>query len=467
MKKLFRITIVFFLMFTPFLVRGQSGSGPEVTVKTSPDIPAALSLWTVSLLIDHPVPDEVTIMAPPFTGTFFLDQVLKIPTEPAKTLAEYRFMLNSPGPSVLDSFTVITPWGSTLTSPIAIEVQNSLGAREPRRFRLVWEGPAAVPVGESVVFRLGTGGKDMRPFPAAEIPSSQIPRGLILEQKQPGGEEKNAGLVLLLKIIPLQEAAFSIPGGTAASENALFEIPSLNFTAYFPAAGDKSGNTEIIADNAGYSGKTIPPFPVLESAENKHPLLSKAFHRDIESVYRTASNLWERGYLAESLGELRRNERDHPAGSLFLDLRRKAEQSLGIFHTAGENHQNRRKRLLALAAAFLAAIPAAFFFRKKSGFKYIVFTAAAVFLCLIFAALFGAPSSSGGKVRFGVGRETIIRRVPDIAGEASARFREGQPLRIRNSGGQEGGKTGLWVWAEANAEEGESGWIQAEAVVFY
>jgi hypothetical protein len=422
--------------------------GPDVLVRTAPDVPLSGSQWTLSLLIRHAVPEEVTVFAPPFTGSLFLDQVLKGPrlvnpatgqalaeknaagNEPVEidsagselerwTAMEYRFMLNSPGTITLDPFTVVTPQGRTETAPLAIRVRQASAAADLVHLRMIWEKvPAGLRTGESAVFVLRLNSRDTPlPEPAFFMPS--IPQGVILERERLLPEEQAEGLALRLKLIPLAASAFTLPARQLRQGSLVFEIPALRIpvSAAPPIARNappaeqplQAKTTGAADDDPQEPPAAFPDFSVLAASQSS--LLKK--HRDnCETVYSTAKNLWERGYMAAALALLRRNERDNPAGTLFTPLRREAERRLGLEYTKDET-------------------------AKKF-------------------SLWGKAAQSA------VARETVVRRIPDEAGEEAARLKEGQPLRI-----VPGGTNKAWVRITSRDESGVAGWVPEEKIILY
>ncbi|GHV94651.1 hypothetical protein AGMMS50293_09710 [Spirochaetia bacterium] len=485
------------------IVAAQDVSGPELVVRTSPAIPTAGSPWVLTFLVNHPVPAEVVIMAPPFTGSLFLEQALKgprlqeaaSPDESAAqwTVAEYRFMLNSPGIITLDPFTVITPLGRTVTAPLTLNVQRARGGQETLRPRLVWDGvPPRVTAGESVVFGLRINGWDSRPLPAAEILMPAVPQGVILESLEPAPDEKAAGLALKLRLIPLDVAVFSLPARTVTYGSAVLEVPSLRITvnAALPGAvpaamqvsplmREFSGTAETafagVPPGEAVAGKASALFPGLDPAVRSHPLLFKTFRGDCESIYNTARNLWERGYRAEALAELRRNERKHPAGLLFLQVRREAERELGLLNTADESRRPKKLLFCAIPAFFAFALLCLWFMRSPRKRKAAALLCAALFAAVGIICLYwflypqwAEDPRFGGFFRqphFGVTKATEVYRVPDAAGEAVFSFSEGQSVRL--PGGKTAAGSPSWVWVETNDAKAETGWIPAEAIIFY
>ena len=452
----------------------QDSAGPRVLVRTSPDLPLAGSVWAMTLLIDHPVPEEVIVQAPPLGETLLPDQILRGPYTAAPaadsgrpwTAIEYRFIPNSPGVITLDSFTVITPEGRTRTPPLAISVQGLNGETPPGIVRLVWDGlPQSLITGEAAAFSLrAANGDSPPPLPEPELFMPPVPEGCILESTLPAPGERNAGIALRLNLIPLDAGDFVLPARTVPFGNTLFEIPLLRVPVLPAPPKTAAADTAAESAGAGVPAAAVP-FPETDSPLRRHPFLAKFFREAFADTRDTAKDLWDRGYRAESLAELRRKERDHPAGPLFRSLREAAELRAALAGT-GDERPRYARLLLALVCLFPAL--AVWFLRvrfppwgKRAGLVCAVFFAAAGLLCLYrFAA--------GGEAVFrhsrsGVLRETALRRVPDPSGETTARFREGWPVRLS----PDSERTGSWVWVTVHGGDGASGWVQAEDIVVY
>jgi hypothetical protein len=190
--------------------------------------------------------------------------------------------------------------------------------------------------------------------------------------------------------------------------------------------------------------------------------LGRVFRPAWEPLVREVQSLWDAGDRAAALAELRRFERDHPAGPLLKNLRRNLEHALGLEYTADEKWRPRELLILGLLGGIAGAAAGAIrrFFRplpsRRAGFFIIIFLGfAGICLWGILAGRGIPPGRSAGVLR-----ETTARRIPDPGGEAAAFFREGQPVSIRSGGGP-------WVWVEAPDTPVSAGWAPREAVIFY
>jgi hypothetical protein len=385
----------------------------------SPNRPEAGSSWTLTLMIAHNEPNEVDVLAPEFTGPLFLEQVIKVPrfinpeSTERWTAMEYRFMLNSPEIISFDSFTVITPQGQTRTNPFELTVRPAQGAGELQRYQLVWEGiPSSLKTGENAVCTLRVNGWNAAyrlPEPALFLPP--VPPGHILESLPITGGEQSAGVALKLRLIPLSTGNFILNRRQVTHGGTVFEIPALRI----PVGQGTTAATE--RETSPESAGPIPTFPPLEKARHDHRDLYQKNQSECETVYTSARFLWETGLKANALAMLRKNERDHPAGVFFAALRHEAERSLGFTDTNNEQKQ------------FLAGLRNLLPFLRE-------------------------------KPRAIILKDTAVRRIPDMAGEEFASFREGQPVLIKSH-------HETWLQIITNDDRGTSGWIPEQNIIRY
>ncbi|MDR2718392.1 MAG: hypothetical protein LBB89_10085 [Treponema sp.] len=440
------------LLFMTAALFAQRETGPRILVRSSPERPITGSTWTLTLLIAHDEPGEVDVLAPHFTGSLLLEQVVKSPrflnpvtgqfsvnnpvnTEVENNAAmpmaferwtamEYRFVLNNPGTINFDAFTVITPRGQIKTDPFILNVQRPRNTAEAHTYQLEWEGiPSGLKIGENAVFALRINNWDSaNSAPEARLFLPPVPPGYILESLPLRAEEKSAGIAIRLRLIPLEIKSFVLERRRFSHGGNNFEIPALRIpvTARIPASEAVSSRTAAHIQAQEQTAPEVPPFPSLETAQKDNLRLYQKHQTECENIYRTAKDLWENGYFAGALAALRRNERDHPAGAFFAVLRRGAEQVLGF---TGTNDEKRRR---------LWRGPLWFFLGEKS--------------------------------RSAVLRETAVRRIPDAAGEEIARFREGQPVLLDP---QTQKQRETWLRIMVNDDNETSGWVPKENIIIY
>ena len=444
------VSVLMALLSLPAMIIFAQEEQPRVLIRGAPERPVSGSAWVLTLLIAHNEPDEVNVLAPPFTGSLFLDQVLKGPrlVNPATgqtvagaqdensgaleywTAMEYRFMLLSPGIVTMDGFTVITPAGQVKTAPVSLTVLRPQGADQRQRCQLAWENiPAGLAAGESADIELRVNGwRSGLPLPDQSLFLPPVPPGYILDPLPLPAQDKSAGIVLRLRLIPLEPGVFLLEKRQFTADDTIFEIPALRISVTRPstAAADavaktaKANTALSIKNNEAAPETVIPalPFPPLEIAAINYSRIFQKYELECKTIYNTSKNLWDRGYRANALATLRKNERDHPAGILFAEIRRGAEQLLGFHQTNDE----KRKNLLSI-------------FTGKSGSAVL--------------------------------KETFVYQIPDAAGEKIAHCGEGQPVIVQSEriGAEENRVS--WVRIITNDSGGIAGWAQEERLIFY
>jgi hypothetical protein len=457
MNRITRIITLLLLLLLAAAVCAEEEGNPRIIIHGTQDRPAAGSTWALTLLVAHSEPNEVEVLAPPFTGSLMLEQVLKSPrhrnpstgltyatlprsdaiTETGEqwqevmferwTAVEYRFSLSSPGTIHFDSFTVITPLGQATTAPFNLNVQRPLNTAQVQRYQLQWEGiPATLGIGENAVFSLSVRNWNSAvPMPKAERFLPPVPQGHILESLPVSMEEQSAGTALKLRLIPLGTSDFSLDRRQLSLDGMTFELPPLRIAVSATTSAAASAAAEHSPQDSRIDQQiTEPhirpglPFPPMETARISSSRRYTRYRLEYETMYNTAKNLWERGYIANALVTLRQNERDHPAGSLLASIRREAESALGFTGTFDEKKRN------------------------------------------LLSVMRGKPQAV-------ILRETDIRHIPDPAGEIIGRFNEGQPVLITSPVNQGTGQRGSWVRVTANDSGGAVGWVPEESAIFY
>ncbi|MDR2923918.1 MAG: hypothetical protein LBU85_11345 [Treponema sp.] len=226
--------ITFLLLLLPTVLCAQE---PRILVRTSPDTPVEGSRWALTLLVDHGNPDEVNVLAPPFTDGILLDYMLKGPRlvnadSERWTAIEFRFTLTGHGTITFEPFTIMTPQGKNQTEPFTIFVERQPGSGSAgiaARFRLSWENvPANLKIGENAVVSLRVNGwKNAAALPESRLFLPPVPMGHIVESLPLSENEKSGGIALKLRIIPLQTGVLTIENSRLTIENAIYEMPVL------------------------------------------------------------------------------------------------------------------------------------------------------------------------------------------------------------------------------------------------
>jgi hypothetical protein len=476
MRSLFYLSCVMlaaFIFLPAPAVRAQS-TMPHVIIQ-APQMPEIGIPWILTLFVNHGIPDEVIVIAPPFAPVFSLERLVKIPGRTggqAQTIIEHRLIPNIAGRYVIGAFTITTPAGTINTNPFFVEIRELATEPELTKPEITWETenrrpvPLQMAAGERAVISLRVNGLNTESLPP-DLFMPEVPQGVILSVLQLSAQERAAGIAIKFALIPLEKMNFHLPARSVMFENYLFEAPALriNISERVIAAGSPiAPETESKPENV--TDKNIL-FPVSDFYLLEKYILNRAWRSKLEEIYYTAKQLWDSGYRIEALAELRRNERDHPAGALLQPIRREAEEKIMLFNTENENRW-RRNFLLILSLLLLLLviiIPFMFFTLVKSSFRKkaallcaIVITLAGsayLYLFLDSRSVFNMKNSS-----FGIANETPVRRAADVNTEELFMFREGQPVVVIL-------RAGDWIFVRANDSSNRSGWVLAEKIIFY
>jgi hypothetical protein len=427
-----------------------------VIVETDSLTPVVGIPWVFTLLVDYPLPEDVAVLAPSFTDVLFLDRFLKSPRVAEGhtwTTVEYSFVPQTSGLFTLELFTVICPLGVTETTPLVLDIREADERQKILVPRIVWERtPSLVTAGERAVFTLRANGWNSQK-PPADFFLPEVPQGVILELSSLSAGDRTGGIAARFTVIPLDAGEFLLPARTLYYENVRFEIPVLRIRASgIPAAEGQTPVPDTVAPS-----EVQLLFPEIDFSAFDDSVTRKIRRDQYENIYNNARELWDRGLPALALAELRRNERDHPAGALLRPVRREAEENLGFLNT-GDERRGQRGLSIFLFFIVIFSLVVCFILIRVFGRQR------AAFLCIIVLVsalgLYWFADSFGRNSRFGVTNATPVRRAADYAGEELFSFREGQPVLILQD-------SGSWVYVQANGAAGEAGWIPKDAVIFY
>jgi hypothetical protein len=230
------------------------------------------------------------------------------------------------------------------------------------------------------------------------------------------------------------------------------------------------------------------PFP--QSREKVFFLFRHEYNRIISRV----QLLWDENHFADALAEIRKSERDSPAGPFLASLRSEMEQTLGLDFTENESWRPFKLPLflypvfliaVLLAGALLLAFRTSLtdssgkikswksvwansvaFVKNvtvpgRNGFIAVfvlIFTLGMVFIFL--GESFGnfPQGNAGAPGKTAILRNTPSYRVPDLKGAVNDHFPDGQPVNVRDDKGN---------WCFAETPDGRSGWVPRESVITY
>jgi hypothetical protein len=458
---------------------GGEGKALEISVVSSPDNPAAGGSWAVTVLVEHPVPREVTVKPPRFPASLILERVRTEPrlltrpgrsdeagppSDPARwTAVEFLFTLREPGEIVLEPFEAVAGGRSGVTREISVRVREAPGGSRRGVPVFRWETPVPpLTVGEAGEIRLFLSGWEGGKEAPREFLKGKAPLNAILEELPPTGPLSDGEFIYPLRIIPLEET-IALESFSFREEGMSLSVPALTIRA-------RPARTAAASSGAAPSAPPAPPSPEPEGSLPFPQTGGKVFpffRAEYERTLLEVKTLWEEGRRARALAEIRGKERESWAGPELAALRREMEQRLGLGLTEDETWRPRNAPVFLIPGILLFISLVVFLFRrwfsagfsavtsgKISGYKLrIILAAAAVFAILLLVELSGG--GSGGRA---VLEKTPVYRVPEKEGAVSAFFGEGQPVSAGVSRGE-------WVYVES--ADGRAGWAPAAAVIKY
>lgn len=470
------------LVARPPVLRGISGPEEVLTVlvKTeSGELRIGVS-WSLSLLVDHPNPAEVTVRPPEFPEHLILDRIRISVAVVAgasgrdERWTEFRYFLTPrrTGRFVLGSFEVVTPEKRALTPAMTL---SALGDQEvPPVYEPVlrWlDLPAVLIPGRGAEILLSVEGGDpgVDYAAAAAAAALVVGEGTLAELRPLKAADAARGGVLRVRLIPLMGTRSPLPSVTLQVKGRRISSPPLTLPV---AASAAEGVPEeaakavpkavVLAAARGQS--QVPQGVTVGTRQGAAPGWPEALpdHPDrrlpgLGSAYRDAIRLarsrWDAGDFGAALAGLRAAERDSLWGWTLRPLRRALESALGL--SPGPDELLAPVSLLLSAAA--VSVAAWLFFRKSAAGSYFF---AALALASI---LYLAAARLDARGNLGRGRGVVLLdcesfKVPDPAGAPAASFSQGQYGRIRI-------ETGPWSFVET--QDGQAGWIAGASAIRY
>ncbi|MDR1596236.1 MAG: hypothetical protein LBR99_00895 [Treponema sp.] len=498
------LLILLIPLFFPIPLSGQSGeeTGGElaVLVESSPERPVLGGSWRVSILVDHPAPEEVRVIPPDMPSSLTFAQSRKeiriIRTSPGKgtpwTLVEFLFVPQGKGVINLGAFEVITPGGSARTINLRTYVTAQEGVREEYHPRLAWDTPpATLRIEEKAELTLRILDWDPRRELKTAPFHTTAPAEALLEELPLTKEDLDQNRVLRLRLTPLGGNQVSLGPFPLRFDTLTLEAPAIAIRLLPPVSGKALPVTasETLPPMAGTRTnppQEVPPPAFPEPREEPFSLFRTAY----EETLNRAREFWSRALYAEALGELRRGERDLLGGPNLASIRRAAEQALGLSVTEDEKWRPRNFFWALIILSFFLLILALGLLKKGVTSPFfrsyrIVLLLLVVILGLGIAGLASSPGtirsegtirSDGtirgeqvlsaklpGETKYSGGTAAVLRacvayRIPDSQGAISARWMEGQPVKVRTA-------SNLWAYAESS--DGDAGWVRQDRLIFY
>ncbi|MCL2380657.1 MAG: hypothetical protein FWC64_03570 [Treponema sp.] len=463
----------------------------ELLVETFPPDPVSGGAWTLSVLVNHPNPHEVSVSPPAFPPSLALQQI-RIESRTFRggrwTSVEYSFTSLAAGDTALQPFHVSVPHGQALTGVTTVSFRPPADApRHTPGFR--WLYPAApLALGERGELALEL--FDWEPSSPAPrgIFQGRAPRSAILTEAAPASTGEGV-YRYAISVIPLEETALALEPFSFQAAGFTLTVPGITVPVLPapPAPPEERHAAAAIA-----AAETLPAeAPEHESQRIPFPeprgTVVFFLQGEYDRIVATVRALWEEDLRAQALAELRGNERDSLAGPLLVSLRRELEQALGLAFTGDERWRPLGVPLFAWVFFAGIGIPAAIALcvfrprfagrrrfaplgeaapsrvtsRRRGGFRNVI-----VLICFVGLALIVLEEGLGRVStrrlspagRAAVLERTPAYRVPDTRGTVNVWFDEGQPVVV--------GAYGV-DWSYVQSPDGRSGWVPRRAVISY
>ena len=443
----------------------------KILLEFLPDSVIQNEAFTINLVVSHPNPEEIYLRPPDFNEVFRMERMrtgVRLVREIAQnneqyTVFEFLLIPDRTGLQEIGAFEVEVLGKTRTTSPITVYVQPEV---EGFNARLVWldrdgRGVAAdsARIGEvyETALRIVSWEKDM-PYPETFAAPIEAPENAIVEEIPLSKNDRGAGIVLRLRIVPLDGKTVSINTRSIEYEKAQIEIPELTIKV-LPAAGEFTvvKPEKTLAAKEEYTEAALQVGAVSFSGmmDNNKKIIA-AFRRGPDDCIAEAERIWGGGGYAAALAVLRRGEMTLSVAATVRQVRTACEDALHLPSGAGEPWLPRGPILFVLALS-LAAFAVLFFVRKKiliSAFSF----SAILFVCLLdLAALFFSCSYEKNRA---VLKYCAAYPIPEEDSGTVSFFMEGQAVNIRS-------KSGSWFFV-VSAESGgleKSGWIKKENAV--
>jgi hypothetical protein len=426
--------------------------------------------WTITFLVDYPYPFGIFVSPPEFPQELTLEEVRVEPrlvTNAAgkrRSSIQFTFIPQRAAQLLLGSFEVRTPQRSAFTEEIPITITSSSVRVGTHRPYFTWDrGKNDFKIGESgdLFLKLldwDTGKKRPQNFFLFEIPEHTI-----LEEHPLTPAESARNIVLHLTLIPLEGSEITINRCHFQHEGYALEIPSLHLKVLPKEDGsseDTLASLQVREENAAsISAMDDAPFivPVPKFSSDTYSLLhvfkKKAKIFGTDALVHDVRTLWQERQIAGALALIRKAERDHMFGPLFVSGRRELEQYISLEPIHDETWIP-KKLCLILFLCILASLSLFIMIgliNKK--WKRLPIISMAFLLPAIFLAFTGILQPKEAVLR-----DSDAFYVPETHSEIQNHFNEGQCVFVRSISGD---------WAFVETLDNRTGWVRIEDAVFY
>ncbi|MDR0706689.1 MAG: hypothetical protein LBF60_02250 [Treponema sp.] len=464
----------------------DSGGAPEIAEAAHPDNDPAVAdwleitfsspdpvsnvPWTITFLVDYPYPPGVLVHPPEFPEELVLEEVrveprlIAVAADERRSAVRFTFMPQRAAQVILGPFEVRTPQRSAVTEEMPITIKGANRRAGTRHPYFTWEsGENSFTIGKSGDLFMRLHDWDDEKKRPQNLFRFEAPEHAIMEEHPLTQAEAARNIVLHLTLIPLEGSEITINRHHFQYEGYTLEIPQLRLNVAPQEADHNQRTTEARdARNAppaslhggGDAAPFSAPFPTFSVDTGALPhVLRNANVFGIDSRIDEATMLLRQRRTAEALALIRKTERDHTFGPLFVSGRRELERLLALEPVHDESWMPKTLCLVLFACdlACLLFFTGCGFLTKK--WNIIPVIVAAVLLPALFFAFTGIT-----RTKEAVLHDSDAFYVPEMNGETQTHFNEGQCAFVRSISGD-------WVFVETF--DNRTGWVRREDMVFY
>jgi uncharacterized membrane protein YphA (DoxX/SURF4 family) len=224
-------------LFFAARILAQDQDDVKILFEFAPDTVVQDELFTINLLVNHPDPNEIYVRLPDFQDDFRIEsmrtevQVMLDSRRSSEQWTVFEFILaaGEPGPKELGSFKVTAREQTKSTNPVTVNVRPS--ERRNLNTRLVWAGVNvymdAVNQGGVYEAALRVENRERGKLYPALTARIDAPLNAIAEEVPLSKNDYDSGVVLRLRIVPLNEQPVKINPVSVYYERSFIEIPPL------------------------------------------------------------------------------------------------------------------------------------------------------------------------------------------------------------------------------------------------
>jgi hypothetical protein len=464
-------TVLFCVAILFFADRISAQDEFKIFLEFLPDSVTQDEAFTINLVVTHPNPEEIYVRPPGFNDAFRMERMrteVRLVSDITRnseqyTVFEFLLIPDKAGLQEIGSFEVEVLGKTKGSNPMTVYVQAS---EENFNARLVWLGQNgrraaadSVSIGEAYETALRIiSWENNRPYPKTFTAPIDAPENAIVEELPLSKNDRDTGIVLRLRIVPLDGKTVTINTKSIEYEKSWIEIPALTINV-LPAAvkftGPELRESSIAEDKYAVPVRRVGQvsFPGMMDDNKK---IIAVFRRGADECIAWAERLWREEKYAAALAVLRNGEMTLSASSAVRRARAACESALYLPSGVNEPWLPRSPMLIVLIVS-AAAFVILFFVRKK------IFTPASLLWVVLFVFLFDLSALS---FSYSLGKNRAVIKycaaypIPEDDVKVESFFMEGETVNIRS-------KSGSWFYVES-AEIGslkKSGWIKNENAV--